>query len=209
MREFNSNTDREYLEILNEMNKKIEISLDQFLGECILKKERAIKLDNKKVTLLFNMEEDNELSFVKDLSIVISLIEVLRNDKLIFTHINPTTLTRALNEHENKNKDTPDHTRGAIITQDKEIQSKLDKNSSNYGLWELPTTLSNYILEYVGEFFYVRPELTEYINNKFNTAEQLRFKTTLKWTYVATAIALAGLLIAIILPYLTFHFYTK
>jgi hypothetical protein len=207
MREFNNKIEREFLEILNEMDKNIEVNLSSYLSQCILKNDRLIQLDDKKVTLIYNIKKESELSFIKDLSIVISLIEVLKDERLIFTHINPEILNSTLNKY--ATQPTPDHIKNkgwegvTGLTNDKNLESKIQQNSSSYGKCVLPTTLSNYIIEYVDQFCYVRPELTEYIKNKFNTPEQLRFKTTLFWTQIATIIAFIGLLIAISLPILT------
>ncbi|PKL03350.1 MAG: hypothetical protein CVV55_00335, partial [Synergistetes bacterium HGW-Synergistetes-2] len=80
------------------MDEKIEVNLGDFLSECILKNDRLIQFDDKKITLIFNFQNENELTFVKDLSIVISLIEILKDEKLIFTHINPQILENKLNK---------------------------------------------------------------------------------------------------------------
>jgi hypothetical protein len=207
MREFNNKTEREFLMILNKMNEKVEINLGSYLAESILSNDRLIQLDNKKISLIFNIKNESELTFIKDLSIIISLIEILKDDKLIFTHINPQILNNTLNQ--SATKPIPDNIKDkdwvgvTALTNDKNIQNKIQQNSSHYGKWDLPTTLSNYILEYVDQFCYVRPELTEYISNNFNTPEQLRFKKTLLWTQIATLISFIGLLIALILPFLT------
>ncbi len=207
MKEFNNKTEREFLKVLLKMDEKIEVNLGDFLSECILKNDRLIQFDDKKITLIFNFQNENELTFVKDLSIVISLIEILKDEKLIFTHINPQILENKLNK--SATEQIPKHikekgwVRYTALTNDKEIQNKIQKNSANYGKWELPTTLSSYILEYIDQFCYVRPELTEYINNGFNTSEQIRFRKTLFWTRIATIFSFIGLLIAITIPFLT------
>jgi len=206
MREFNNKTEREFLMILNKMNENIEVNLGTYLSQCILNNDRLIQLDNKKISLIFNIKNENELTFIKDLSTVISLIELLKDEKLIFTHINPEILNNRLNQ--SATEPIPDHIKDkgwvgvTAMTNDENIQNKIQQNSSHYGKWDLPTTLSNYILEYVDQFCYIRPELTDYINNEFNTPEQLRFKKTLFWTRIATLISFIGLLIAITLPFL-------
>lgn len=207
MKEFNNTIERGFLKILNKMDEKIEVNLGDYLSQCILNNDRLIQLDNKKITLVFNFKNENELNFVKDLSIIISLIELLKDEKLIFTHINPEILNNKLNK--TVSTPTPKHIKEkgwvgvTALTNDKTIQNKIQRNSSDYGMWELPTTLSDYILEYVDQFCYLRPELTDYINNKFNTPEQLRFKKTLLWTRIATLISFIGLLAAISIPFLT------
>lgn len=207
MREFNNKTEQEFLLILNKMDENIEVNLGSYLGECVLKNDRLIQVDNKKISLIFNIKKENELNFIKDLSIIISLIEILKDEKLIFTHINPEILNNKL--HQSATEPIPEDIKNkgwvgvTALTNDDNIQDKIQKNSTNYGKWDLPTTLSNYILEYIDEFCYVRPELTEYINNDFNTPEQLRFRKTLLWTRIATLISFLGLLIAISLPFLT------
>lgn len=207
MREFNNKTEREFLKILNKMDEKIEVNLGTYLSQCILNNNRLIQLDNKKISLIFNIKNESELTFIKDLSIIISLIELLKDEKLIFTHINPEILNNRLNK--SATEPVPEHIKEkgwvgvTALTNDENIQNKIQQNSSDYGKWDLPTTLSNYILEYVDQFCYVRPELTDYINNEFNTTEQLRFKKTLLWTRIATLISFFGLLIAIVIPFLT------
>ncbi|GGH48227.1 hypothetical protein IA57_04355 [Mangrovimonas yunxiaonensis] len=204
MKEFNNKTEREFLKILLRMDEKIEVNLGTFLSKCILNNDRLIQLDNKKISLIFNFKKENELTFIKDLSIIISLIEILKDEKLIFTHINPEILNNRLTK--SATEPIPKHIKEkgwvgvTALTNDKEIQNKIQKNSTDYGKWELPTTLSSYILEYIDQFCYVRPELTEYINNGFNTPEQIRFQKTLFWTRIATVISFVGLLIAIIIP---------
>lgn len=206
MREFNNKTEQNFLLILNKMDEKIEVNLGDYLGQCILNNDRFIQLENRKITLIFNIKNENELNFVKDLSIIISLIEILKNEKSIFTHTNPKILNSRLNESSVESLQQKINSEGSIkangLTNDSNFQNKIIKNPTNYGRWELPTTLSNYILNYVDEFCYVRPELTEYIKNDFNTAEQLRFKKTLRLTQIATFFSFLGLLIAISLPYL-------
>lgn len=206
MREFNNKIEKEFLKILIKMDEKIEVNLGAYLGRCILNNDRLIQLDNKEISLFFNIKNESELIFTKDLSIVISLIEILKDEKLIFIHINPEILNTKLNKSATepisdqiKDKEL---VRVIGLTNDKSIQNKIQQNSSDYGKWDLPTTLSNYILEYVNQFCYVRPELTDYVNNEFNTPEQLRFKKTLFWTRIATLISFIGLLIAITIPFL-------
>jgi len=207
MKEFNNKTEREFLRVLLKMDEKIEVNLGDYLSQCVLNNDRLIQLDNKKIVLFFNIKKETELTFVKDLSAIISLIEILKDEKLIFTHINPEILNNKLNT--SKTEPTPKQIteKGGVevlaITNDKYIQEKLLRNLTAYGKWELPTTLSGYILEYIDQFCYVRPELTEYINNNFSTPEQIRFKTTLLWTRIATFFAFLGLLIAITIPFLT------
>ena len=207
MKEFNSEIERNYLRILLEMNNNIELNLGSFLSLCILQNDRIIQLDKGKVTLVLNIKEENERIFMKDLSIVVSLIETLKDEKLIFTHTNPEILLRTLNKR--TEKPLPDHLKkqginvAAGLTNDDNFQTKIFKNPSHYGKWELPTTLANYILEYVDTFCYVRPELVEYIENDFNTPEQLRFSQTLFWTRIASIIAFIGLLVAVITPLIT------
>lgn len=207
MKEFNNKKEREFLKVLLKMDEKIEVNLGTFLSECILNNDRLIQLDDKKISLIFNFKKENELTFVKDLSIIISLIEILKDEKLIFTHINPEILNNRLNK--SATEPIPKHIKEkgwvgvTALTNDKEIQNKIQRNSKDYGKWELPTTLSSYILEYIDQFCYVRPELTEYINNGFNTSEQIRFKKTLFLTRIATFISFIGLLIAIAIPFST------
>jgi len=207
MKEFNSETERKYLRILLKMNENIELNLGSFLSFCILENDRIIQLDERKVTLVLNIKNENERIFMNDLSIIVSLIETLKDEKLIFTHNNPEILKRTLSKK--SDKPLPYHLKkqgvnvAAGLTNDKDFQTKIFKNSSHYGKWELPTTLANYILEYVDTFCYVRPELVEYIENDFKTPEQLRFSKTLFYTQIASIIAFVGLIIAIIIPLLT------
>ncbi|WP_340077388.1 hypothetical protein [Leptobacterium sp. I13] len=194
MKEFNSKIERDFLKILSKIDKKSEVNLATYLSECILKNDRLIDIGNEKISLIFNTKKENVLTFMKDLTIIISLIEILKDEKIIFTHTNPRILKLTTEPTQKQNRINP-------LTNDKNIQNKI-QNSTDYGKWELPTTLSGYIFEYINEFCYVRPELTEYINNDFSTPEQIRFKKTLLWTRIATLISFVGLLIAITIPFL-------
>lgn len=207
MKEFNSEIERNFLKILLKMNKNIELNLGTFLSLCVLENDRIIKLDKGKVTLVLNIKNENERIFMSDLSVIVSLIETLKDEKLIFTHSNPEILNRTLSKRGEKplsdkmKKDGVNVAAG--LTNDKDFQKKVFKNPGHYGEWVLPTTLANYILEYIDTFCYVRPELVEYIENDFKTPEQLRFSKTLFWTQVASVIAFIGLIVAIITPLLT------
>jgi hypothetical protein len=202
MKEFNNKQEREYLTILNEMSKMIEVNLGSFLAKCVLKEDRIVQIDSKKTNLIFNLKKENATNFVKDLSIIVSLIETLRNEGLIFIHTNPAIRNRYVNT-DKENSSIERGTKITGLTDDKNLQPKIDANPSTYGKWELPTTLADYLMKYVDEFCYVRPELIDYVNNNFRTSEQARFKTTLGWTQLATLLAFVGLVIAVVIPFLT------
>lgn len=48
MREFNNETEREFLKILNKMDEKIEVNLGTYLSQCILNNNRLIESSHKK-----------------------------------------------------------------------------------------------------------------------------------------------------------------
>jgi len=185
------------------MSKMTEVNLGSFLAKCVLKEDRSVQFDSGKTNLIFNRKKENVTNFVKDLSIIVSLIETLRNEGLIFIHTNPA-IRNMYGNNKKGNTATGSGTKVAgALTDDKNLQSKIDANPSTYGEWELPTTMADYLIKYVDEFCYVRPELTDYVNNNFLTTEQARFKTILGWTRLATFLAFIGLVIAIIIPFLT------
>ncbi|WP_405250381.1 hypothetical protein [Dokdonia sp. Asnod3-C12] len=197
MTDFNNKIDQDFLNVLLNLSTNTEVNLGTFVSNCILKEERAINIYENKVELYLNIEKEKLENFINDLSIVVSLIETLKKDNLIFTHNNPEILKQTIST-KSKNPDIY-----SALTCDNELEEKYRKNPDVYRKWELPTTLGNYILTYVDEFCYVRPELKEYINNGFISQTKLRFITTLRWTYVAIIIAFLGLLVAIILPFIT------
>lgn len=197
MKEFNSKVDKKYLQILYGMSEDPELNLGTFLSDCIANNERYIKLNSREVTLLFNPKSDSEKKFTNDLATIISLIELLKKDGLIFVHVNPKILDNALSKTQDNNQ--PVEGRG--LTSDKLFQERIRQSPENYRGWILPTTLSGYILKYVNQFCYVRPELIDYIRNGFKTPEQLRFEKTIFWTRVTAFLAFVGLLIALIVPF--------
>ena len=197
MTEFKNKTDQVFLKKLSNLSKNIEINLGTFLAECVLNNQRAINLYENRVEFFLNINEDSPEKFVNDVSIIVSLIETLKKENLIFTHANPKILKGKITSKSNN----PDEY--LALTNDKNLQEKFLNNPTHYGKWELPTNLSNYILNYIDEFCFVRPELNDYVSNNFISYEEKRFKTTLFWTYIATIIAFLGLLIAIFSPLFT------
>jgi hypothetical protein len=203
MTEFKNKTDQDYLKKLSNLSKNTELNLGTFLAECILNDQRAINLYENKVEFFLNINEDSPENFVNDVSIIVSLIETLKKENLIFSHTNPKILKDKITSKSNN----PDEY--LALTNDKNLKMKFDNNPTHFAKWELPTTLSSYILNYVDEFCFVRPELSDYINNNFISYEEKRFKTTLFWTYIATGIAFLGLLIALFSPLFTNNTFDK
>ena len=199
MIEFNNTKEKKFLTILLEMSKEIEINLGTFLALCILNKDRIVEIKTGNVNLIFNVKIESELDFVNELCEIISLIETLKDEKLIFVHTNPEILKRTL---ANKNYSNPieGFEKVNALTNDKLINEKIATNSTHYGKWELPTNLSEFLLKYVNEFCFLRPELSEYIINNFRTSEQIRFQKNLLWTQIAAVISFIGLLIAVLIP---------
>lgn len=199
MIEFNNSKEKKYLTILLEMSKQIEVNLGTFLALCILNNDRVVEIKTGNINLIFNIKNESELIFLNELCEIISLIETLKDEKLISVHTNPEILKKTL-----QNTNFPNLTEGFekvnALTNDKLITDKISKNSNDYGKWELPTNLSEFVLKYVNEFCFIRPELSEYINSNFKTTEQIRFQNNLFWTQIAAVISFIGLLIAILIP---------
>jgi hypothetical protein len=186
MREFNNKTEQDFLrQLISIQNHRIDINLGDYLAECILKTDRAIRIDNGEVALIFNRDTCDGETFIKDLAGFVSLIEVLKKNDLIFIHVNPEVL-------KNRETDLPLDC-GLVIAG----SSFLLKNDENYEYFKIPTTLSEYVLEYINQFVFIRHELIEYVNNKFCTSEQLRYTKTILWTKIAAVIAFGGLIIAL------------
>jgi hypothetical protein len=192
MKEFNNKTEREFLKNLFNMRNDISINFGEYLSSCVLKKDRAIRVDTDDANLIFNKREGDGKEFINDVQIIVSLIESLKEDKLIFTHSNTKILQ--------KDKDTQ---KAKALVYDKELEKNMHATPQNYAQLVLPTTLSGYIKDYIGQFCYIRPELIDYINDNFQTREQIRFGKTLFWTRFAAFIAFTGLILAVIIPFLT------
>lgn len=75
------------------------------------------------------IKKESELTFIKDLSIIISLIKLLKDEKLIFTHINPEILNSRLNK--SATEPVPEHIKEkgwvgvTALTNDENIQNKI------------------------------------------------------------------------------------
>lgn len=174
------------------MNRDSNLNVGEFVAHCILSKDRAIQIGENEINFVLNVNDDSPGEFTKDLAGLISLVEVLKKDELLFIHSNPEILQKRSKEV------LLDHPKSLCLTNDDHIQEKIDNAlPGNYRTWTLPTTLAGYIPEYVNQFCYVRPELIEYIDNGFYTPEQLRFKKTLFWTRAAAIVSFIGLLIAL------------
>ena len=188
MKEFNSQIEQRYLKkMVSELNHDSELNLGTYLSVCILETDRAIRIDNNEVVFIFNKNIYNGKDFMNDLSGLVSFIEVLKKNDLIFVHANPEILR--------KSEATLPENQG--LTKDKLFQEKLNKFPENYGYWKIPTNLSEYVLEYIYQFVFIRPELIEYVNKKFRTPEQIRFRKTILWAWITAFIAFLGLLIAL------------
>ncbi len=197
MREFNNPKERAYLELLSEMSKNPELNLGNFVAKCILNKDRAVEIRNDEIIFFLKFTNDNEHVFINDLSGLTSLIEILKKDKLLFTHSNPRILQNKLTDISSDHSEPHNGRIALCLTNDDQFKVKILQSPSDYRQWVLPTTLSIYVPEYVNQFCYVRPELIDYIDNRFRTPEQLRFIQTICWTRIAAIISFMGLLIAL------------
>ncbi|MDR2549921.1 MAG: hypothetical protein LBD10_06970 [Desulfobulbus sp.] len=194
MKEFYNKKEREFLIRLLNMNNNVSVNLGEYMSSCVLKRDRAARVETEYVTIVFNIKNENEYIIVNDIQIIVSLIESLKNDNLIFIHSNNKILEINIAQRGEKS---------IILTSDKGFQAKIYANSDNYRHLPLSTTISEYIKDYVGQFCYIRPELIDYIGNNFQTPDQVRFRKTLFWTRLTAFFAFIGLLAAIIIPFAT------
>lgn len=157
--------------------------IGDFIADTILV-DRGIIIDRqkKKISLLYPNTDSSAMSDFFDL---LSLIEYLESERLIFIHTNPTPFTG--NFLSNNWRYNP------------QINQLTDFNSNVMPLStkiDIPTNVFDLIIKYVNTFFYPISELKLLVENDFETLEKKQLKESLtqtkysKWAFYIAIFAL-------------------
>lgn len=157
--------------------------IGDFIADSILV-DRGIIIDRPKseISLLF---PNTDKSAMSDLFDLLSLIEYLESERLIFVHTNPSPFAgNFLSSNWRYN---------AQINQITDLNGNVMPPSTKI---DIPTNVFDLIIKYVNTFFYPISELKQLVENDFETLEKKQLKESLtqtkysKWAFYLALFAL-------------------
>lgn len=145
-------------------------NIADFITNTILV-NRAIFIDRQKkeISLLF-VSTDNT-AFLYDFFDILSLIDYLEKERLIFVHSNPNPFSGNILKNDWQSNDL--------------ISEFIDSNGNvkpPVGKIIIPTDVYDKILKYINSFYYPISELKALVENDFETIETKQLKESLKQT---------------------------
>lgn len=179
MRDF-SDFEKKKIERIIRFNKPC---IGDFIADSILV-DRGIIIDRQKkeISLLF---PNTDSSAMYDFFDLLSLIEYLESERLIFVHTNPTPFTgNFLSSNWRYN---------AQINQITDLNGNVMPPSTKI---DIPTNVFDLIIKYVNTFYYPISELKLLVENDFETLEKKQLKESLtqtkysKWAFYIALFAL-------------------
>lgn len=195
------------IEINNEKDRKIirkivsiglnNSNLLDLLCICLLE-NRAIILDSNKKSIELITERDKDIDiFAQEVVDFISLIEILKDNGLIFI-ISNDKMKDKLDNHAGYGSDGKRSVH--ISSCDPNFEERIKSDPLQFAHGQIDSAYY-FIEDYYKSYIVVRSTLRDYVNNDFKTPEQIRFgkqqMITLISVGVAFAIGLASIWISI------------